>query len=96
MRSNSILAGIIIASAAVSAAPAVACEAAGANTHVGRVLQVDRDGGTFSIMDAEKMTAIEFNASDAILDKLGSGDAMAMVSYEETNDGLTATRVALQ
>lgn len=97
MRINSTVAGILLASTAAFAAPAAACEAAGDNTHVGQVLQIDRDGGTFSIMDAEKMTAIEFSASDAILDKLGgNGDDMAMVSYEDTGNGLTATRVVLQ
>lgn len=96
MRIVSTISGIALAAAASVPASAWACEAAGANTHIGQVLQVDRAAGSFSIMDAEQMTAIQFSAAERILDKVDGTDRMAIVDYEETGSGLKATRVALR
>ncbi len=96
MRIISVLAGLSAASMMFFAAPGIACEAAGPGKHVGQVIQVDRDAGTFSIMDAEKMTAIRFNAAESILDKVENTDKTAIVDFEDTDNGLEATRVALQ
>lgn len=96
MRIVSALAGLTTVSMLFFAAPGFACEAAGPGKHVGQVIEVDRDAGTFSIMDAEKMTAIQFSAADRILDKVENTDRTAIVDFEDTGAGLEATRVALQ
>lgn len=96
MRIVPTLAGLTAASMLFLAAPGFACQAAGPGKHVGQVIQVDRDAGTFSIMDAEKMTAIRFSADDSILDKVENTDRTAIVDFEDTGAGLAATRVALQ
>ena len=96
MRIVPTISGIALVAAAAVPASAWACEAAGANTHIGQVLQVDREAGSFSILDAEQMTAIRFTAGQSILDKVDGSDRMAIVSYEDTGGGLKATRVALR
>jgi len=96
MRIKSAVSSVLIVSMTFFAAPAWACGAASAKTHIGQVLQVDREGGSFSIMDAEQMTAIRFAADGEILDKIENTDRMAIVEYQQTDDGLKATRVALQ
>jgi len=96
MRIVPTISGIALAAAASLPASACACEAAGANTHISQGLQVDRGAGSFSILDAEQMTAIRFSAAGRILDKVDGTDRMAIVNYEETDGGLKATRVALR
>ena len=96
MRVFSAIIAVLAAAMIVASTPAGACEAAGPSTHVGQVLKVDRANGSFSIMDAEKLTAITFSAGKDILDKVADTKKMAVVNYEDTGNGLQAVSVSLQ
>lgn len=96
MRLISAFVSALAAAAMLATAPTLACEAAGPSTHVGQVLKVDRADGSFSIMDAENLTAITFSAGADILDKVANTKKMAIVNYEDTGNGLKAVSVTLQ
>lgn len=96
MRMGSVFRAVFLGFVMAWSSPAPACDAAGPGTHVGSVISVDRENGTFSIMDAEKMVAISFSAGREILDQVEGTNAMAIVNYEDTGGGLRATGVTLQ
>ena len=74
--------------------PALACGAAGPNTHVGRVLSVDKHAGTFTLLDAETMSPITLAADAALLDQVSSISGSVAVTYE--NDGGTLRALKLK
>lgn len=81
--------------AVLSAGPvaAMACEAAGPNSHVGQVTAVDPAKGTFTIMDAETREPITFIAGTDILSGLKNAKGMVKVNYEDKGDKLNAVGV---
>lgn len=87
-----LLAGVTLAASLLSAG-ALACEAAGSNRHVGRVMSVDRQGGTFTIMDSQTASPITFSADQDILDGLGEARGGIMVDYSEDGNTLRAERI---
>ncbi|HHM04937.1 MAG TPA: hypothetical protein ENJ19_04230 [Gammaproteobacteria bacterium] len=88
-RKNSIAAvlGLILLSAG---GPASACEVAGPNKHVGKVMAIDTKAGTFTLLDAETRSPITFHASTDLLRQVGHAMGQVMVSYEEKAAGLVA------
>jgi hypothetical protein len=86
---------LVLGAVIATTGSALACSAAGENTHVGEVLSVDREAGSFSIMDAEKLAALTFTADKEILDTVDGTEKVAIVDYEEGDYGLKALRVSL-
>lgn len=76
----------------VAAAPAWACKAAGPNTHVGVIMQVNAKGGEFTIKDAETGKPIIFVADAKQIGGLNVGDQVS-VKYEKRDGGLAAKRI---
>lgn len=68
------------------AVPAMACEVAGKNKHIGRIVAIDTGSRTFVILDAETQREIRFTASRQTLASLTVHDAV-QVAYEETPEG---------
>ena len=84
----------IIFSALVFPVVTWACDAAGPNTHIGKVLSVDPQKMTFTIRDAETKSPITFIAeSSEIITGLKGANGMITVNYEEDGDDLTAVGV---
>ncbi len=74
--------------------PALACGAAGPNTHVGQVLSVDKHAGTFTLLDAETMSPITLAADSALLEQISSISGSVAVTYK--NDGGTLKALELR
>lgn len=70
--------------------PTLACSAAGPNTHVGKLLSVDKGAGTFTLLDAETMSPVTLAASAALLDQVSSISGSVVVTYEKNGDMLRA------
>src|SRR5439155_25844317 len=60
------------------AAPALACDSAGPNTHVGVVTAVDRARSTLTLRDAETGGALTFVARPGLLRGIGPNDAVSV------------------
>ncbi len=78
---------------AVTSLPAVAlaCDAAGEQTHIGQVLSTN--GNEFTIRDAQSGGPIHFTSNDKMQGKLPSvGDRIA-VNYSKGEHGLVAESV---
>lgn len=95
MKASTTVATAILCSL-LTAAPiaALACGAAGPNTHVGKVLSVDKHAGTFTLLDAETMSPITLAADTALLDQVSSISGSVAVTYE--NDGGTLRALELK
>ncbi len=87
---------LIVTATTIPSVAALACSAAGPNTHVGNLLSVDADQGKFTIRDAETQQPLTFTASDAILALLKSSGGMVFVDYEQDGDILKALDVTIQ
>jgi len=85
-----VVAGLI--GVAVAAGPAWACDAAGPNTHVGVVTQLDAKQHRFTIKDAQTGKPIVFVASASRMPALNIGDQVA-VKYEEHDGMMTAKEI---
>lgn len=72
-----------------SSASALACDAAGPNKHVGQVVAIDMEAGTFTIMDAQTRKPISFQAQADVLNAL-TADSEVMVSYKGDDGQLKA------
>ena len=77
---------------AVSAS-AWACSAAGPNRHVGKLLAVDRDAKSFTVLDAESRQPVTFHADESLLEGLKGVEGTILVEYEGEGSNLTATHV---
>ena len=93
---NKLILLVSIAVTFVLAAPTWACEAAGPSTHVGKVLKIDEGKNTFTILDAQTVSPITFEASDEILSKVGDATGTAFVDYSVDGLVLTATDVTFR
>ncbi|MDH3316415.1 MAG: hypothetical protein OER43_11705 [Gammaproteobacteria bacterium] len=70
--------------------PTVACGSPDMKTHVGKVLSVDKNAGTFTLLDAESMSPITFNADAALLEKISHAGERVAVAYETMGNRLQA------
>ena len=74
------------------AAPALACDSAGPNTHVGVVTAVDRARSTLTLRDAETGGALTFVARPDLLRGIASNDRVS-VTFAAEGKTLRATSV---
>lgn len=75
-------------------APLFACEAAGANTHVGNIVSVDAKTRTLTIMDMATQAPIQFALNDALMIKLNGLNGQVVVRYSGEEQGkLIATQI---
>jgi hypothetical protein len=73
-------------------APALACDSAGPNTHVGMVTALDRAGGTLTLKDAETGAALTFLARPDLLRGIAPRDEVA-VTFAPEGRTLRATSI---
>ncbi len=76
-----------------------ACAAAGPATHVGNVLKVDVEKNTFTILDAQTMSLITFQANKKIMEMIEmkiNADSTAFVDFKVDGTDLIATNVELK
>ncbi|NOY71733.1 MAG: hypothetical protein GXP14_05055 [Gammaproteobacteria bacterium] len=71
--------------------PVYACESAGTNVHVGEVTAIS--AGTFTLLDAETGSPIEFTASSELLLTLAGLQRTIAVDYSEEQGRLVALAV---
>ena len=72
----------------------MACEAAGANTHVGNIVSLDQKSRTLTIMDVATRKPIQFALNDALMIKLNGISGQVVVRYSgEQNGQLIATQI---
>lgn len=79
--------------ASVLSTGALACGPEGSHRHMGQVMSVDREGGTFTIMDAQTASPITFSADKEILDGVTRARGGVMVDYSEDGGTLRAERI---
>ncbi len=85
---------LLTASLMLSTGAAVACSAAGPNTHVGNVLNVDGQAQTLTIRDATSGQPITFAVSDKLMTRLIGLQGQVMVRYRGKETGqLVATDI---
>ena len=71
-----------------------ACSAAGPNTHVGNILDMDLENNTFTILDAQTVSPVIFHASEDIMEKVVNATGTAFVDFEVDGINLVATEVS--
>lgn len=71
-----------------------ACTAAGPSTHVGNVLNIDLEKNTFTILDAQTVSPVKFQASEDIMEKVVNATGTAFVDFEVDGINLVATEVS--
>lgn len=74
----------------------LACSSMGLTTHVGRILSFDLEKSTFTILDAETVSPVMFNANEKIMQQIVQAKGMAMVDFTDDGVTLTATNVQTQ
>lgn len=79
----------------VLAAPSAtwACQAAGENVHVGKLMAIDTKANSFTIFDVETANPITFASDAPTLKGLQSVRGMVQVHYERVGDVLRALEV---
>ena len=92
MKPYSSLRIILLATALVATTPALACSAAGPNTHVGTVLSVDKVAGSFTILDAESGNPVTLTADVSLLEQAAASGRVT-VRYEKDGATLRATEL---
>lgn len=73
-----------------------ACSSMGSSTHAGKVMSIDEDAKTFTIMDLQTMSPVTFNADKKIMQQIMNAEGTAIVDYTEEGENLTATGVQMQ
>ena len=76
----------------LNASSASACEAAGANTHVGAITAIDLTGQTLTLKDAETSNPIVFVVTPEQLRGIKVADEVA-VTYRADGNRLRATSI---
>lgn len=76
----------------VMAGPAWACKAAGPDTHVGVITQLNTKERQFTITDAETGKPMNFIADSKQMTALNVGDQIS-VEYEERDGTMVAKRI---
>lgn len=74
------------------ASPAVACEMAGANTHVGEIKAIDPGRPSLTILDRQTKKTLTFVAGKEQIRGLSAGQQVA-VTYSESKGQLRAEEV---
>jgi hypothetical protein len=82
----------LISVTAVAAGPAWACKAAGPNTHVGVITQLNAKERQFTITDAETGKPMNFIADSTQMAALNVGDQVT-VKYEKRDGTMVAKRI---
>ena len=90
-----LVAGIIVLSCMFSSG-LWACSSMGTSTHAGKVMSIDEDANTFTIMDLQTMSPVTFNADKKIMQQIMNAEGTAIVDYTEEGADLTATGVQMQ
>ncbi len=70
-----------------------ACSAVGPNKHVGMLLNIDKPGQSFTVLDAETNRPITFLADEALLTRLTGAKGQILVDFEAEGSKLRATSV---
>jgi hypothetical protein len=70
-----------------------ACQAAGQNVHVGKLMAIDAKANSFTIFDVETANAITFASDEKTLKGLQDARGMVQVHYERVGDVLKALEV---
>jgi hypothetical protein len=82
----------LISVTAVAAGPVWACKAAGPDTHVGVITQLNAKERQFTITDAETGKPMIFIADSTQMAALNIGDQIA-VKYEKRDGAMVAKRI---
>jgi len=85
----------LLAGAALGLAvtPALACSAAGPETHVGKLLGIDLAARTFTILDAETSQPVRFEANQSQMQQVQGRKGYLKVKYQRDGDKLKAKTV---
>ncbi len=70
-----------------------ACQAAGKNVHVGKLMAIDTKANAFTIFDVETANAITFASDEQTLKGLQGARGTVQVHYERVGDVLKALEV---
>ena len=89
-----IAAGIL--SLSTYSAVGLACSSMGSSTHAGKIMSIDENTNTFTIMDYQTMSPITFSADEKIMQQIMGAEGAAIVDYTGQGSDLTATGVQLQ
>jgi len=86
---------VLMAAAALTLAttPALACSAAGPETHVGKLLGIDLSARTFTILDAETNQPVSFEANQSMMKQVQGRTGYLKVEYQPHGDKLKAKNV---
>lgn len=93
MKIRSTLLGSILLGMFIAPGVTWACDAAGKNTHIGNLMNVNAQQNTFTIRDAQSRSPITFIANNEIIEGLKEASGSIMVNYKEEGATLTATGV---
>lgn len=89
------ISAVVVISGVFSSA-LLACSAMGPTTHAGKVLSIDEDKSTFTILDMETLNPITFNADQKIMQQIMDAEGTAIVDFTGEGASLTATGVRSQ
>ena len=87
MSNRTLLASALLLGSLFISSAALACDAAGPSTHMGKLMSVDAGKKTFTIRDAQSSGPITFAATDEIITGLKGFAGSLMVNYEESDEG---------
>ena len=90
-RTQGLLAAMIVATTMV-ALPALACELAGPNTHIGKIKAIEIAQQSLTIIDQQMKKDVTFQAAPEQLKGLSLGQRVA-VKYSEANGRLRAEEI---
>jgi len=93
MATKRLTAAVLGLTALLASAGAWACSAAGPNTHVGTLMNVDAAAQSFTVLDAETNRPITFTADAALLARLADVTGQVVVDFEAGGGSLRATAV---
>ena len=96
MRNKLLSMFIVFVASMVFSLGALACQAMGPTTHVGRILSFDLEKSTFTILDSETVSPVTFSADEKIMQQIAQAKGMAMVDFTDDGVTLTATNVQTQ
>ena len=85
--------GIAITIGSLVSFSSMACGSPDSTTHTGTLINVDKDGGEFTILDMMLGTPISFNADAEILSGLDGVKGPIQVDFEDVGEQLKAVEV---
>ncbi len=86
---------VIFIGIAAKVSSTLACSSLPSGKHLGLVMKVDPEMGTFTLIDAETRKPIRFSASTELLKMIQRDDTIIM-SYENENGHLIAKEIVIQ